>query len=153
MKLVLDLPASWTMTPTGAEVSPGVVFRGDELRPLPFNLEAWRDTTLARGVDPGAQRLVAAVERQTEAGWPVTLVVTEAGTIRRMHAFYRFLVYGCVAVSEGEARAFDAVMDEVKNVLLTGRPDFSAAHPIAIREVFAGFGPEPEVDDRGPPEG
>ena len=54
---------------------------------------------------------------------------------------------------ENVRRAFDAVMDEVKNVLLTGRPDFSAAHPITMHEVFAGFGPEPEVDDRGPPEG
>jgi hypothetical protein len=137
MKLVLDRPSSW----------PGVAFRAGELAPLPYNLEAWRDVTLG----PGPRRLIAAIERQTQAGWPVTLVVTEEGSTRRLHAFYRFLVYGCVAVLEGEAHAFDAVMDDVKDALLTGRPDFSTDSPLTVGGLFAGFAPA--FDERDLPEG
>lgn len=139
MKLVIDPPARWSQAPGGLAVAPGITLRIEPFRPLPFNLEAWRDTTLAQGVDPGGGRLVASVDRQTAGGWPVLLVVTEVGPRRRLHAFYRFVLHGCVASAEGEAHAFDAVMDEIKDVLLAARPDFTTERPLTISDLWAGF--------------
>jgi hypothetical protein len=139
MRLLLDLPDSWPRTRDGVTVAPGVSLRIHGFRPLPLDLEAWREAVIGKGVDRRALRVVAAVDRETQAGWPIALVVTEVGKTRRLHAFYRFLVHGCVAVLEGEARAFDRVMEPVKDVLVAARPDFSTERPVAIRDLFAGF--------------
>jgi hypothetical protein len=151
MKLVVDLPAGWTPAEGGAVVAPGVTLRIGGFGPLPLHLEAWRDEVVHRGLDRAAVRVVAAVDRTTPDGWRVALVVSDAGGVRRLHALYRFVVYGCVALAEGEAHAFDAVMDQVKDVLLAARPDFSSDRPITVGEVWAGFeAPPPSQEGFAP---
>lgn len=139
VKLVVEMPAGWTATPDGATIAPGVSLRIGRFAQLPLNLEAWRDAWAYAGVDRRQVRVVAALDRTTDGGWPLGFVVTEVGGRRRLHAFYRFLVYGVVAVVEGEAHAFDAVMDEARKVLVSARPDFGTERPRAVREVWAGF--------------
>ena len=139
VKLVVEMPAGWTVTPDGATIAPGVSLRIGRFAPLPLNLEAWRDAWVFAGVDRLQVRVVAAIDRTTDGGWPLGLVVTEVAARRRLHAFYRFLVFGVVAVVEGEAHAFDAVMDEARKVLVSARPDFGTERPRSVREVWGGF--------------
>ena len=139
MKLVVEMPAAWAATSDGATVAPGVSLRIGRFAQLPLNLEAWRDAWVFAGVDRRQVRVVGALDRTTDGGWPLGLVVTEVAGRRRLHAFYRFLVYGVVAVVEGEASAFDAVMDEARNVLVNARPNLGTERPRAVREVWAGF--------------
>jgi hypothetical protein len=124
-----------------AEGVPGVALRVGPFEPLPLDLEAWRHDVLLRGLGGEALRVIAAVDRTTADGWKVNLVVTEVGATRRLHAFYRFVVHGCVAVAEADAHAFDAAMDRVKELFLKGRPDFAADRPVCARDVWAGFEP------------
>lgn len=150
MRLVVEMPAAWTATADGATIAPGVSLRMGRFAQLPLNVEAWRDAWVFAGVDRRQVRVVAALDRTTDGGWPLALVVTEVAGRRRLHAFYRFLVYGVVAVVDGEAHAFDAVMDEARRVLVSARPDFGSERPRAVREVWAGFeaptgGTEPPI--------
>ena len=143
MKLVVDMPTAWAATLGGATVAPGVTLRIGAFAQLPLNLEAWRDAWVYAGVDRTQVRVVAAVDRTTDGGWPLALVVTEVAGRRRLHAFYRFVVYGVVAVLEGESHAFDTVMDDARRVLVNARPDFGTERPRALREVWAGFDAPP----------
>jgi hypothetical protein len=133
MRLVVELP----------QLPPGISLRIGNFQPLPLNLEAWRDEVIHHGPDRAAVRVVAAVDRTTSDGWRVALVVTEVGGARRLHALYRFLVYGCVVAAEGEAHAFDAAMDDLKRALLAARPDFSSDRPVAVSDVWTGFAAAP----------
>ena len=152
MKLVVEMPAAWIATPDGATLAPDVSLRIGRFAQLPLNLEAWRDAWVFAGVDRRQVRVVAALDRTTDGGWPLGLVVTEVAGRRRLHAFYRFLVYGVVAIVEGEARAFDGLMDEARQVLVNARPDFGTERPRAVREVWAGFeAPESAAGGNEPP--
>jgi hypothetical protein len=113
----------------------GLTLRIGSFQPLPPDLEAWRADVLS--AEP--QRVVAAVDRETVDGWKVNLVVSETATLRRLHALYRFAVYGCVVVAEAGAHAFDAAMDDLKEALLAARPDFTGDRPASLSEVWAGF--------------
>ena len=148
MKLVLPVPDSYTCRPQ----PPGRLYEGGaELRvyvasvaPLPYNLQEWGDE-IVRGGLPLAQIKVLRVEDvRTEDGWPLTLFESEVvdqrnplAVVRRLHALYRFLEFGAVAVVYSTPRHVDAHRQELVALLQRGAPDLTDLHATSIADFFA----------------
>lgn len=148
MKLILPLRSEWNqrVTPEGifVEPAPGVTLCIDEMRDLPHDLRRWGDLVVTANVPLERLRVREIEDVATEDGWPVTLVssdLVDASTswteVRRVHALYRFLQFGVVAVVFGRPAQMDAQREELLNLLKQGRPDFATDEIIALSQLFA----------------
>jgi hypothetical protein len=95
----------------------------------------------------GGARVTDVIEKHTELGWPVTLAASEladpaTGAVveLRLHALYRFLEYGGIAiVRSAEIDAFTRAMEIVRPLLPQVRPDFAGDGVPALALVWAGL--------------
>ncbi|HKA88641.1 MAG TPA: hypothetical protein VKE22_13315 [Haliangiales bacterium] len=118
------------------------------LVPLPFDLRGWGDEMILGGLPPASVRVLSILDTRTDKGWPLTLVVSDAlatdgdvARARRMHALYRFVEWGAVAVAEAvPPEALTAAAEELEALFRRGEPDFTTGATTAIADVWAGAG-------------
>ena len=110
---------------------PGVELDAGPLVALPLDGRTWTAETLGAGAQVRGVREVA-----TQAGWPLTLVRSDRGDERRVHAFYRFHLHGAVACARG---AVDENADGLIALLCGARPDFGGGPIVALAEVWEGM--------------
>jgi hypothetical protein len=137
MHLTLPVSANWSSTTSESEtvyvVEPSLTLSASKLTPLPLNLSGWGDRLVLGATPPDRYRLVSLSERHTEAGWPVTIFISDVLAAaggepieRRIHGLYRFLEYGATAVARCPSPAqLDARRDELIGILERGAPDWS----------------------------
>jgi hypothetical protein len=163
MRLVLAAPAGWPRDVAGAvttyTVAPGVSLTVAGLEPLPVEVAGWGLRVVESNLPADRYRLLRVEELATDLGWPVTfarsdLLAHGSGPPleHRLHALYRFLEYGGVAVLRStELAALERTAAEVQPLLLRARPDFATEGLPALALVWAGLGdaPPPAADAAG----
>jgi hypothetical protein len=148
MMLVLPFPQSWPVLPAAAVPTVVAIAAGEPteasgeltlsifpLVPLPEDPSQWGAPYLYGGLPAGARVAIkSAQDQETDLGWPLSLieshVVDAAGNLLglRLHAFYRCLEYGAVAVVYSSAAAqprLETLRSSLLDLLGRGRPDFT----------------------------
>lgn len=153
MHLELPVSANWTRTTSGDEtlyaVAPSLTLSASPLTPLPLGLAGWGDRIVIGATPRERYRLTNLVETHTEGGWPVTIFSSDILAAadgppveRRIHALYRFLEYGGVAVARSTTPAtLDAHRDALMQLFLQARPDWRG--PIlTLAQLWEGLPPK-----------
>ncbi len=146
MKLVLDLPAEWTVetasdgsyraVSSSADGSRRVELHGAAFRVREENLLRWARVVIADEFGDEFE-FVRDGNARTTLGWHarVSLVEREGGE-RRLYAFYDFLDYATYAEIRAERAVLEAREEELEALLLTARPDFSSDAIVAMIQLW-----------------
>jgi hypothetical protein len=103
------------------------------VQPLPLDARRWGERIVVGIAPPEAVSVRRVEETQLEEGWPLTLVWSDLGAERRLHALYRFAGHGCAGVALGD----DA--DAAEPQLRAARIDFDDGTIAALRQVWEGL--------------
>jgi hypothetical protein len=158
VRLDLPVPSTWQRISDDAELArdprveaayrvEGVTVVVENLRPLPRNLRTWGDRVVIGEHTPEQLRTRDVSDQTTDAGWPVTLFLTdvidpetEAVIERRLHALYCFLhVGGVVVVRAPTVEHMDTAGLEIVPILLGARPDWKGPEVLSIAELWEGL--------------
>jgi hypothetical protein len=160
VKLVLPFPQAYV----AREQAPGVMYeRGPELRvyvasvtPLPYDLRQWGDEIVLAGLTLDHLVVRNVDDLHTTTGWPLTLIDSDVVNpadrtpiVRRIHALYRFLEFGAVAVVSGTPAYVELFRKELTDLLRSGAPDLKTEEASSIADFFAGVA----LDDSPAPGG
>jgi hypothetical protein len=149
VKLILHIPDSFVCRPQG----PGLLYAdASDLRiyvapvaPLPYNLQSWGDQIVMSGLPLSRLSVLRVDDTKTPSGWPLTIVesdvlgeATSRPELRRIHAMYRFLEWGAVAVAYAPPAQLDARREQLLSLLTAGEPDLKDSEATSIADFFAG---------------
>ena len=116
MRLVLDVPAAWAPA-IAVTIGPSCL--------LPDRQEAW-----IQGIVGERAVVTASNDTRTTDGWPVRMI--ESG--ERVIAIYAFLEHGVWAIVSGAD--LTGRLEEIRAVLLAGRPDWRGEEVVALAELW-----------------
>jgi hypothetical protein len=127
------------------EVVPGATFEVHPLVALPADLASWGVAVIGAGLSSTQLRLLHVVEKTTEVGWPATIADSEVldpetgGVVEhRLHALYRFLEYGGIAVVRArDEETLSQALEIIAPLLPHGRPDFTTDEAVALAQLWA----------------
>lgn len=126
----------------GAPPLPDVQVVVGPVLPLPFSPAQWEAQVLA--ATPSATlRFVSREEQRLAAGWPLVLIHSEidlaAGTLARLHGFYRILHLGAVVTLSGRGPWSATHLHDMRGFLARARHDLTTPEVASEHAIWEGL--------------